>query len=527
MKESHEMDMPVEPGSIEFPKITQTGWSKAGKFRSLLAWTGLVLVTALAFLFSDLSRFPVLMWDESRLAVNALEMALNGPSLVTTFGFEPDLWNTKPPLQIWLMALSISHASQPEVGLRLPSALAALATVALIFYFTYRFTRSPVTAAAAALLLLSSRGFYGTHVARTGDYDALLVLLATAYCGLLFRLLHGSKSRAFVFEATGLCLALAVMTKGVGGLMPVAGVVVHAMLTRRWHRLWVWPSSLKAALIFSVLLTSFYVFRELSSPGYLEAVLRNEFGRYVADLDPQSEATRQGFMYLFQVVTVHRHFALGILLVFVLPIGWYLATPRRRLLLSYALVVSFTFLLVVSSSRTRYYWYIAPVYPWLAVAAAVSIESIIKWLKHNLHRRWQALGRAAPALLALLLAGVFGLAVADRHVRLVNYRDGYESAYGPFLKDLVYAGHDRITVVDGGRADAGPVMNAHYNPVLRFYQMYIGWRTGASVQIVHALPASLSTGDVLATCDARFSLSPSQAFEVIAHTGRCNAVAVK
>lgn len=524
MEKPCRLGVPAEPRPHELADTSGTRLPALARPRRVVIWAALVLAASLAFLLPDLTRYPVLMWDESRLAVNALEMALNGPSLVTTFGFEADLWNTKPPLQIWLMALSLSQVAHPELALRLPSALAALAAVLLTFYFTHRFTRSPLAAAMAALLLLASRGFYGTHVARTGDYDALLVLITTAYCGLLFLLLHGPRPNARLFQAVGLLLALAVLTKGVGGLMPTAGVVVYAVMRRRWGRLFVWPSTLKAALIFLGLLLSFYVSREFVSPGYWAAVLRNEFGRYVTDLDPESDATRRGFIYLFQIVTVNRHFALGLLLALLLPAGWLVATPRRKLVLSYLLTVSLTFLVVVSLSRTRYPWYIAPVYPPLAMAAAISMAAILEYLERRHGKHKPALRRTGTALTLVLLLGAGGMALFDRHVRLVNYRDGYESSYGPFLSELTGAGHHTITVIDGGRADAGPILNAHYNPVLHFYQHYLGWRTGASVHVLHAVPKSPSSGTILATCDARINLPAGR--PTGSSLGTCSAVLI-
>ena len=51
---------------------------------------------------------PLQLWDESRNANNALELALSARGLsgwrAPTFGGAPDHWNTKPPLLIWLMA---------------------------------------------------------------------------------------------------------------------------------------------------------------------------------------------------------------------------------------------------------------------------------------------------------------------------------------------------------------------------------------------------------------------------------------
>jgi hypothetical protein len=79
-------------------------------------------------MFIDLRPVPIVLWDESRLAVNALEMHLRGLSLVTTYEFSPDLWNTKPPLLIWLMQPGMAAFGPSEWTVRLPSLAAVTPT---------------------------------------------------------------------------------------------------------------------------------------------------------------------------------------------------------------------------------------------------------------------------------------------------------------------------------------------------------------------------------------------------------------
>src|SRR5437868_126627 len=111
------------------------------------------------FLLSALGSYPIELWDESRVAVNALEMFVTGHLLVVTYGFEPDLWNTKPPLLIWLMNASMSVFGPSEWAVRLPSAVAAAGTVAVTMWFAWRLTRSVSAVVLAGALLAASRGF--------------------------------------------------------------------------------------------------------------------------------------------------------------------------------------------------------------------------------------------------------------------------------------------------------------------------------------------------------------------------------
>src|SRR3954469_2587339 len=110
--------------------------------RSRAYWIGgAVWAASSLFLVTALGSYPLQLWDESRVAVNALEMFLSGPTLVTTYGFAPDLWNTKPPLLVWLMTGSMTLFGPSEWAVRVPSAVAAAATLAVTMWFAWRLTR--------------------------------------------------------------------------------------------------------------------------------------------------------------------------------------------------------------------------------------------------------------------------------------------------------------------------------------------------------------------------------------------------
>ena len=92
-------------------KLPEANWrGMLSSLRSLLPRDYLSLVLlglAAVFLGYDIQSRPIVLWDESRVVSNALEMSRTGFSLVTTYDFRPDLWNTKPPLVIWIVAASI------------------------------------------------------------------------------------------------------------------------------------------------------------------------------------------------------------------------------------------------------------------------------------------------------------------------------------------------------------------------------------------------------------------------------------
>src|SRR3954466_8727646 len=93
------------------------------------------VVILLSFIFYSqfykLNTLAYRIWDEARLATNAYEMTKTGNLLVTTIDYQPDMWNTKPPLMIWAQAICIKFHGLTELSTRFPSAFAAALTILL------------------------------------------------------------------------------------------------------------------------------------------------------------------------------------------------------------------------------------------------------------------------------------------------------------------------------------------------------------------------------------------------------------
>ncbi|SMB80578.1 glycosyl transferase family 39 [Hymenobacter roseosalivarius DSM 11622] len=244
-------------------------------FAHPLARLLLVLAVAALPLFWLLAVLPAQQWDEARTGLNALEILRSNNWLVLTHEGEPDLWNSKLPLAPWLMALSFRLLGPTELALRLPSALAALATVLVVYFAGSRWLGSWRAGLLAGLILLTTPGYVRLHVARTGDFDALLTLWTTL--GTLRWLAYLATGRARHAWGTGVAFALAVLTKGIAGLLFGPGIVVATLLTgqaRRLRHLAPWGA---LSLILGTGLT-WYTVRELAAPGYLAGVWQYEVG---------------------------------------------------------------------------------------------------------------------------------------------------------------------------------------------------------------------------------------------------------
>ena len=134
---------------------------------------------ALAMLLAAIVLLPLLGhnrltdWDEGIYAGISRAM-LSGSWLVPHWNTQP--WLEKPPLELWLTALSFKLFGVSEFTARLTSALSGIALIGLIHgWLTLR--RNQLTAWLSTLFLLATFGFL--HAARVGEMDVLLSLGCT------------------------------------------------------------------------------------------------------------------------------------------------------------------------------------------------------------------------------------------------------------------------------------------------------------------------------------------------------------
>lgn len=189
----------------------------------------LAIFIATAFaLLPDLGGQYVWSKDEARDGLVARDMVKGGRWLIPHVG--GGIYRYKPPLFHWLVALS-SPRGVTEWSLRLPSVLAAAATVALTYAMAARLW-TPVTGLGAAAILASSAMF--VEWARTGRLEMLLTLWLTLGFWSVWRFLEEGRRRHAL--ALGLALGLGGLTKGPIGLLPLGALIVALWVSGRWSR---------------------------------------------------------------------------------------------------------------------------------------------------------------------------------------------------------------------------------------------------------------------------------------------------
>lgn len=325
-------------------------------------FTGFCVLYILFLQFFRLNELPVVQWDESRLAVNAAEMYRSGNFLVSTYENQPDLYNTKPPLMIWLQVVSAYVFGMNELALRFPSAVAGFIAILFCGLMVYRKTENVYYGGLAALLLAVSGGFIQLHGSLTGDYDALLSLFAllSIYHHQKFLLHRSRKSLLYVC----LFLSLAILTKSAAGLILVPILITASGLKPVRRKV---LKTTLACLIACLPFAAFCLIRETAAPGYLAAILKNDFwGRASAPLEGHHS---EWYYYIVNLFSYRFNY-----LVWLLPpaliagLAWGSRTYR------YYSFVFCVYLILLSAAQTRIHWYDMPLLPLVAIVITLFIR---------------------------------------------------------------------------------------------------------------------------------------------------------
>ena len=330
--------------------------------------------------------YPVIrQWDEARNAVHAVEMIQNHRYMIRTFQGTPEIWETKPPLLIWLQTLSVKLFGPNELAIRFPVIISTFLTVLLLIFYFHRNGNNRYTGYLAVLVLVTSQGYIDRHIARTGDHDALLILFLTAIILIFYRYISSDKSKSHNLLWIALLFALGVLTKSVAALFILPGLLIAAFVFRSGKKLFSDKWLYMGIAAFVIITGSYYGIREHMQPGYLKAVWHWElFPRYANSHD----GFYPGSFWYYAVNLFNSRYTCWI--PFLLPamiLLPFLTKGNHQRFFSYLLINSFILLLVLSFG-TKNLWYDGPLYPLFAMIIGMFLFSMVELIseKINIHK---------------------------------------------------------------------------------------------------------------------------------------------
>jgi 4-amino-4-deoxy-L-arabinose transferase-like glycosyltransferase len=217
--------------------------------------------------FQSLGRFPLIDPDEGRYAEIPREMLERGDFVTPLLNYVK--YFEKPPLHYWLNAAAMTVFGKNEFAARFGGALMGLVTVLLAYHVGRRLfgRRSGLF---AALILGTCTGFLAQ--ARLDITDMTLTCtLSAALAFFMVAAREGERHPGRYYYLSYFCAALAVLAKGLIGIVfPGAIIVLYILLTRRWRLL----KEMRIP-------TGMLLFFAVSAPWFILVSLRNpEFARF-------------------------------------------------------------------------------------------------------------------------------------------------------------------------------------------------------------------------------------------------------
>jgi 4-amino-4-deoxy-L-arabinose transferase-like glycosyltransferase len=179
----------------------------------------------------------------------------------------------RPPMHFWMVAASYALLGESSFATRLPLALSMIGLVLLTFEFGRRFF-SERAGLYGALVVATSVGMF--IFTRSIIPEAIYALEFTAIFYLFLRSWTGSLDpRAGYWGAAAVC-ALAVLTRGLIGLVfPGGAILAFITLTRGWRR-WRELRLFSSSAIFFALAAPWHILAGLRAPGFYWAYFVNE-----------------------------------------------------------------------------------------------------------------------------------------------------------------------------------------------------------------------------------------------------------
>jgi 4-amino-4-deoxy-L-arabinose transferase-like glycosyltransferase len=332
------------------------------------------------------------LWNpaEPRYAEVAREMRVSGEWFVPHLNGK--VYSEKPPLLFWaIAAASVATGEVGPVAARLPSLVAAIATLFFLFGMARRLFDRRVAWWSVAILATSGRILWQ---ARVGQIDMLLLCLVTL--AMYFFVRGWLEHRPGFFRLFFVAAGFGTLAKGpVGLLPPLLAIVAFAVLTRERSRLREMRIPSGLALWAGVVLLWLVPAAVTGGMGYLETlVIKQNVTRYA---DPWHHF--QPFYYY--LTTVPADFLPWF---FFLPgalwLGWRRATANERRGYLFALCWVAVTVLFFSLSPAKRTVYVLQMFPALAM--------IVAWSFSEIANSWSRLRRFALVPAALLTV-LFGL----------------------------------------------------------------------------------------------------------------------
>jgi 4-amino-4-deoxy-L-arabinose transferase-like glycosyltransferase len=358
------------------------------------------VVVAIVVFFWGLGTVDLMSLNEGRRALAIQEMVASGNWLLPHLNGE--LYLTKPPLLYWISSAFAMFGGLNEWTLRLPSALAAIAVLVMVYRYMLK-QAGPWAALFSVQILVANLGF--AMLGRRAEIEMLLTALCVGSILSALQYIQLQSSKNWIYLSYFL-LALALMTKGPLVLLLVTLPLLIAALYTKNPAIKAVLLSWRGWLIFIVVGLAWYaaVSWQLGFDIWEKVVQRDMLDKM------QSDTAKPILSYLGWIAV---DFMLLIALFLVRPKEFFKQQIQQphQLVLLLAAIVPFILFSLFSNKHAKY---LLPIYPIIAILLAIKLTAIFDAVKENTKK--------IIAILGLLLPGGFAVFYSVAEPKVFAYR---------------------------------------------------------------------------------------------------------
>ena len=340
---------------------------------------GLLFITLYFVFFQHLDSFHLRNWDESMYAVNAYEMSNNHNYIVPFYKNLPDMWNSKPPLQLWFQVAFIKLIGYNELAIRLPSAIASSGSALLLFFF-FKKRSSIIFALSLFFIFISSGGISAFHAGRTGDADALLSFFILCYCLAFYKWIFENHEKSILYFF--IFLTFAFLTKSVAAFLFLPAILILVIYFKKTKTIFTSKWFYIGFTICLSICAGYILLRESQNNGYIDTILNNDIKKFNFKLDSHKEPFDFYINNLFGYRFIWFLFILpGIFLLFI--------NQKHKQKAIFIMLLLISYFSIISISTTKLEWYDLPLFPLLSLCAAYTlyyVYSKTEYLQTNKNR---------------------------------------------------------------------------------------------------------------------------------------------
>ena len=472
-----------------------------------------VFLFCLVPLFYHLGTPAIFMWDEATYANNAIDMYRSNDPIVVRMEGHPDLYNTKPPLVLWMQTLSMHLFGLNEFAIRFPSAFFSALILLLLLWFCVAVLHSNLAGIFAMLTLAGSNGFVSSHGSRSGDLDAIMVFWMTLYALVFIKFLIEKKDFLTHFLVISAGITGAFLSKGVAGFFFIPFLILLAIVDGSFLLLFrKWELYLLAIIVFTICF-GYYFVREKAAPGYWDKVLSSEWSRYGKSnmswqVQPLDFYLRNFFSGRFTPFVYLLPFSAAVWLV--------RTTSTIKKVALYCWILSLGYLLLISFPADKLGWYDEPVYPQFALIIAITLVTYMEMLSRLFREKYKKAVTLITLTLFLLVLlfipykNFLANVVADEQVRApwdTSQTDVFR-IHGAYMKHL----KEQMPQLKNYTVLKALPYDTEYDDQAKFYERTYHVLDSSSIQIKH-FNSQISTGDTVLVCDKNESDSLQGSFK--------------